>query len=584
MPNYGAAKKSSEGPNAGAGNRIVFLDFIADPQTGELFRGGRKLRVQRKTFDLLLVLLRRPGEVVTRKEICRTLWPDSILAQANVSLNTAMRKLRATLGEVSDHGEIIETVGSRGYRLLVRPTLQTGRSIRLAVLPFENSSSDNSDHFAEWLTEEMIVQLADMQPDVTVVVPVPAGYKLPASGDLCDKVRELDPDYVLGGDVVRTEHSVRVTAILVRGRDCAEVWSQTFARELAEPFSVQDDIASLICSCLRQALPLARKESSESESAAYDKIAKGNHFAGQWDEASFARAVEFFDQAIKEEPGFARAHAALARTYASMLQYGTDRPTSVQEKLRASASTALDLCPENPKALVALGCAEMFYDANLARAEEYFRHAIRVSPAFAYTYECYTRLLIATGRVEESIAAARRARELQPTSPYSNLVVGAALFFARRFEDALGPVTECIEMAPGFAMARAVLGRAYEGLGRFEEAVASFRTAVRCAPQSTIMLANLAHGLAMAGHKDEASALVDQLLAMRESSYVPAYWIALAHLALGEETKAMDWLLTAVRDRDAWRLMCAVDPALDALRGSREFRGILKQIGFIQVD
>jgi len=586
MSNQAVSKKfASRGSNVGISDRIAFLDFVADSQSGELFRAGEKVRVQEKPFQILLMLLRRSGEVVTRKEICRAVWPDFIFSQANGSLNTAMRKLRTSLGEKPGQTQIIETVGSRGYRLLARPeqkALDRGNGVRLAVIPFENLGGVEHEHFAEWLTEQMIVQFAESHPEIKLAVPVSVRYRKQPGTSVCEQVRSVNPDYVLVGNVLRTQQGIRVAAKLVRVHDCAYVWWQNYSRGISDVFSVQDEITSQICSDILKVLPrpAAKEEMQGRTSPAYGKVLKGSHFAGKWDEPSFARAIEFFEQATREDPEFARAYAALARTYASMLHYGVDRPVVVQEKLREAATRALQLSPELPKALVALGCAEMFYETNWESAEKYFHHALRVNPTFGYAYQCYTRLLIATGRQEESIIAARRARDLDPFSPYSNVVLGSAFFFSRRYEEAIRPCMDCIEVEPGFAMGWAFLARSYERLGRSEDAINACRAALRCSPDSRIMLANLTHGLAIAGEHDEAYTLLNRLLTTRQSSYVPAYWIALCHLGLGEEDRAIEWLQTAVRERDGWRTLCAVDPKLDALRERVKFREMLWEIGF----
>jgi TolB-like protein/Flp pilus assembly protein TadD len=456
--------------------------------------------------------------------------------------------------------------------------------IRLEVTPFENLSGSEHDYFAEWLTEQMIVQLAGPQADVSVIVPVQARLRGKAVDGKNEIARAADADYVLGGSIKRAGGSMRVTANLTRVADHSCVWSETYSRRVVDVFRAQDEITLQIACSILQVLPKpsASPDEQSASPAVYGKTLKGRHFAEKWNEPAFERAIAFYEQAIAEDPSFARAHAALARTHAGMLQYGFREPSFNQQRLRSEAAKALELCPDLPEAIVALGCAQLFYDADWAGAEKSFKRALLISPGSAYAYESYARLLIATGRHEEAIAAARRARELNPLSPYSNIVVGAAFVFGRKFEEAIGPCTQCIEMEPGFSMARAILGRAYEGLGRYDEAIESYREALRCAPGSAFILANLACGLALAGQRDEARGLLAKVLSMRQAAYVPGCWIAMCYICLGENEAGIEWLLTAVRERCGWRVLVALDPRLDAIRPEPALQDILKQIGFPQ--
>lgn len=579
MPSRSTSKTEKVSGKSGNHNRVNFLEWTADLRTGELFHKGEKVRLQEKPFQILALLLGRPGEVVTREEIRAAVWPDS--HAGNASVNTAIRKLRVALGDRPQNSRIVETVGTLGYRLLAAPkrvaaSAEGTRPIRLEVAPFKNLTGSENDHFAEWLTEQMIVQLADPQADIRVIVPVQARSRNRAG------VAATSPDYVLGGSARRAGSSVQVTAELTRVVDRHRVWSETYSRRVTDVFRAQDEITLQIACSILQALPSAVPSPDEQSTSpgAYGKALKGRHFAEKWNEPSFERAIAFFEQAIAEDPSFARAHAALARTHAGMLQYGFGEPSVNQQRLRSEAAKALELCPDLPEGIVALGCAQLFYDADWAGAEESFKHALEVSPGSAYAHESYARLLIATGRHDEAIAAARRARELNPLSPYSNIVLGAAFCYGRKFEEAIGPCTQCIEMEPGFSMARAILGRAYEGLGRYDEAIKSYRDALQCAPGSVFILGNLACGLALAGQRDEARQLLAKVLSMRQAGYVPGSWIALCYICLGENEAGIEWLKTADREHCGWRVLVAVEPRLDVVRDKPGFVEVLKKVGF----
>ena len=156
--------------------RVRFGSFEADLGTGDLFKDSVPLRLQEKPFQILALLLKTPGELVTREEICSKLWPD-VFVQKDFCLNTAIRRLRAALETAAPSASLIETVGRRGYRLCAEvtptpanpPAASTPANSpgpRLGVIPFDNLNGEAQYYFADDLSEQMIMQLARMYKDL----------------------------------------------------------------------------------------------------------------------------------------------------------------------------------------------------------------------------------------------------------------------------------------------------------------------------------------------------------------------------------------------------------------------------------
>ncbi len=250
------------------GERVQFGPFEADLATGELFHHGEKLPLQEKPFEILVLLLRSPGQLVTREEIVSTVWPD-VFVESDLSLNTAVRRLRASLEKADPQTELIETVGRRGYRLragarpfLLRvpasPHSEASRArddIRLAVLPFSNLDDHGQDHFSDGLTAQMIVQLGRMYKHLSVFSPVTALYFSGTGKSLSHLAHRLQADYVLVGTASHVPPQLRITARLIRSADQCCVWSESYTRLDADIFVVQDEITRSIARSLLQALP-----------------------------------------------------------------------------------------------------------------------------------------------------------------------------------------------------------------------------------------------------------------------------------------------------------------------------------------
>src|SRR5204862_5592286 len=160
---------------------LRFESFELDVRSRELRKGKERIRLQEQPFEILRLMLERPGDVVTREELARRLWPDGTFVDFEHSLNAAVKRLRAALGDDADNPKFVETLPRRGYRFIASlpngastngghastqrpaaaPPLVADYKARLAVLPFTNSSSGESgqEYFSDGLTEEMILQL-----------------------------------------------------------------------------------------------------------------------------------------------------------------------------------------------------------------------------------------------------------------------------------------------------------------------------------------------------------------------------------------------------------------------------------------
>jgi len=147
--------------------RVRFAAFEVDLQTGELFKHGRKIKLQTQSFLILASLLERPGEVLTREELCQKLWPSGVFVDFELGLNAAMNRLRSVLDDSPEKPRFIETLPRRGYRFLapversVQERLPQIRS--LAVLPLENLTGDLSqEYFVDGMTDALITRLAQV--------------------------------------------------------------------------------------------------------------------------------------------------------------------------------------------------------------------------------------------------------------------------------------------------------------------------------------------------------------------------------------------------------------------------------------
>jgi len=245
--------------NQGNG-RIRFGDFEADLATGELFRRGKRLEIQNKPFRILEVLLHSGSELVGRERLIGEVWPDVHVGQR--SLNTAILKLRIALDDNASKPRMIETIGSRGYRLLAAakfpsrkaPSPAPPAQIRLAVLPFHNLGPPEDESFSAGLTDQMIAQLGRVHRNLSVIAPATlmrykAARKAPPRAG-----RNVNSEYVLSGSILRGGRGFRIIAKLIRAQDQICVWCESYTRNKGDILRLQEEITSQIAAAIGQAI------------------------------------------------------------------------------------------------------------------------------------------------------------------------------------------------------------------------------------------------------------------------------------------------------------------------------------------
>lgn len=242
--------------------RVRFGDFAADLTSGELFRGGVKLPLQDKPFQILSFLLQHPNELISRHEIIRKVWPDTFI-EGNLCLNVAMRRLRATLEDDASHSRFVETVGKYGYRFIARVRGLHAHEVtnrarpRVAIFPLKQLMGSEPTCFCSTLTEVLVTQLRKLNPPFEVVTPeftTERALKGKATLALCQGV---EADYALVGSVSEAGEKLRVTVRLLSCKLQACIWAESYIREGKDFFAVQEEIAQNIACALAQSIPMS---------------------------------------------------------------------------------------------------------------------------------------------------------------------------------------------------------------------------------------------------------------------------------------------------------------------------------------
>jgi len=589
------------GPSHGV---IRFGAFEVDLRCGEVRKHGHRIRLQDQPFHLLQVLLERPGELVTREELQRQIWPADTFVDFEKGLNNAIKRLRDALGDSAGQPRFIETHARRGYRFIVPaggaiPTApgtsaeaQRADGSRkpvtaidsLVVLPFTNASGDpDAEYLSEGITEAIINQLSQLSR--LRVIPRNTAFRYKArEADTTALRRELGVDAVVTGRVMQRGDSLVVSSELVDLASDAQLWGGRYNRQLSEIFSVQEEIAAQVAEALRLKLTgedkhrLARQHTQNRE--AYLTYLRGRYHWARRTGESLKRALPYFRQAIQEDPEYALAYAGLAEGYILLTWFNALIPEEGIERAKTAALKAVEIDPELTDGYTVLGFVGAS-DRDSKGAESAFRQAIHLDPDNSLAHSWYALYLTAMGRSDEAIAAICRAQQIDPLSLVLHHHAAWVHCHARRYDDAIAYCREALEMEPNFPLCALWLGIACTEKGMHEEAVASLQKA----RESGLMDVPFAigfhgHACARAGRRAEAENLLQQLMKPGQPFYADPYHVSLIQVGLGEPQRAFDSLEKAYQERSLF-LSCWIkcDPRLDPLRADPRFADLLRRVG-----
>jgi len=382
---------------------LRFESFELDVRSRELRKGKNRIRLQEQPFEILRMMLEHPGDVVTREELARRLWPEGTFVDFEHSLNAAVKRLRAALGDDADNPRFVETLPRRGYRFIASLNGATAIAMpiapdykaRLAVMPFKNLSGDpGQEYFSDGLTEEMIQQLGRLGRGRIGVLSRTSSQAFKGSGRRAREIGELlRADYLLEGSVRRESDRVRITAQLVETSTESHLWTDVYERNLTDCLSVQAEVAARIAQSLAVELLPEQPVQPSHDAAAYQTYLKGRYYWNMQGDQGFAQAIVYFEQARAADPAFAAAHADLARTHTAQAEYYNVVPRQALEHARPIAERALELDPHLSHAHLAVANIRAMLDWDWETAEAGFRQAIALNPSSDGAHRWYGLLL-----------------------------------------------------------------------------------------------------------------------------------------------------------------------------------------------
>ncbi|MCH7987103.1 MAG: protein kinase [Acidobacteria bacterium] len=456
----------------------------------------------------------------------------------------------------------------------------------IAVLPFENVGGDpDAEYLSDGIAEALISRLSQL-PDLKVMARSTAFHFKGKNVDPQEAGRKMGVHVVLTGRLSQRGDTLVIGVELVDVNHGTQLWGEQYNRPMADIFALQEEITREIFRQLRMKLTpedesrLARRDTENTE--AYQLYLKGRYYWNKRTEEALRKGLEYFGQAIEQDPGYALAYVGLSESYIVLADRGM--PSKIAfPKAKMAVAKALELDDTLGEVHVSLAVIKDTYEWDWVAAEREYKRAIELNPGYATSHHWYSIYLSwLGGRHEEAIAEAKRALELDPLSLIINEALGFVLYFARQYDEAIEQLHKTLELDPNFPDAHYTLGQVYLQKGMYQEATEEFQKGITHSGDSisTRGIAQLASAYAAAGKRREALRVLDELMEESNQSYVSPARIAIVYVWLGDKDQAFAWLEKAYQERSSLVGHVNADPIFDPLRSDPRFQSLLRRLNF----
>jgi len=460
----------------------------------------------------------------------------------------------------------------------------------VAVLPFANDSGNpDLEYVSDGITEGIIDRLSGL-PNLKVISRTSAFRYKQREIEPQKVARELGVETLVMGRVIQRGDNLSVSAELVDAREDKQLWGERYSGKLADITSVQQEIANAVSGNLRGGLTSEDKtrlnKPSTTNAEAYQLYLKGRYHANQATAAELRKGIEYFQQAIGKDPGYALAYAGLADSYSALgggWQYLP--PSDTLPNAKAAAMKALQLDDTLAEAHAALAYAA-FFDWDWPSAEREFKRAIELNPNSALSHRRYAVYLDTTGRLNQSMAEAKRAQELDPLSPEIVSGLGWVYLSTRRYDESIAQFQKALDLYPNAAVIRASLAWAYSMKRMYPQALAEYDKIAdqdkAVAAENQFVASGLGWVYAVSGRRADALKIAQEFRDLSSHAYVDFYLLATIYAGFGEKDEAF-WLLEkGYEQHSASMPYLAVDPFWTGMTSDPRYADLLRRMGLQQ--
>ncbi len=463
----------------------------------------------------------------------------------------------------------------------------TARSI--AVLPLQVAHAGPRDDTTEsflgvGIADALTTQLSNIRS--LVVRPTGSVLRCCDGNDPFAIGQELGVDYLLDGRVQLAGEQMRVTVQLTSLRDKAVLWAAQFNEKHTDLLGVQDSIAAQVAEAIIPHLTgedrarLAKRGTEDLQ--AYEAYLRGRYHWHSYTMESLAKALLHFNEAISIDPAYAAPYAGIAEYYNRLATFGILPSDECFAAAKEAALKAVRLDETLAEAWGALAFATLGADWDRSESMRLINRALELNPNSAQVLEWYAHVLGTSGRLMEANAVIKRALKLDPGSAATYVQQSFYLYLTSRLEASLKASDQALRLEPNtfWGLFSKAMGLASEGL--FAEAEAAAELLMAVSDETPVAKAALAFAKAKAGKREEAHALLDQMLTTARNSYLTPFWVVLVLDELGSRDEALKWVEKGLAQRDWWMLYFPYDPIFSPIRSDLRCQSLLQKAGLVE--
>ena len=611
-----------------------FDEFRLDAENHSLWRGGELVPIFPKALEILVLLVGKKGEVVSREELLETVWCDCFVEEANITYTIS--QLRKTLGG-NNH---IQTIPKHGYRFTAEVVQSNGfsreksprfagdftpegvtlnpirwhfigiillglffvtsfalwwnfderglssvpvtqRNIRtVAILPLKTlTESEHNKALSIGLTDSLISRLGSLNRFAVRPLSSVKGYT-ETDQDPLKFGETLKVDAVLEGTLQTVENRLRVNLRLWDVRDGAQLWQGSFDEMEADFFNLQDAIStkvtqSLVSQLIEKDREILTRRDTENRDA-FDAYWRGRFFL---EKRNTEKAIAEFEQAINLDPNYALAYTGLADAYIWQASFTSDADAQLYAKAKSATDKALELDPNLADAHSSLGRIKYSHDWDWRGAEESFRRAIELNPNSVNAHQFYSRLLATLGRYDEGLAEIYKARELDPRSADLGVPLYGILEKQGKYDEGLKVLQATLEMDKDSNFAHRGTGKLYLLKSDYAKVIELGNELFPNYKEIDFAWASM---LTTAYHKTgqtyKAAALRNHLKKLAATDPKPLYFLALSDSELGRVDEAVAALQKCLELREERMIWTKDEPRFANLKDDSRFQEILRKM------
>jgi len=614
-----------------------FDDVIVDCENFRVLKAGVMITLTPRAFDVLMVLLRRPGSVIEKRELFEQVWGDTIVSDN--ALTKIIKELRHTLVDDATAPRYIETVPKRGYRFIGEVKEKSGSPIpqikpaeqpppitsprfnvskatqvflaagliailtlagwllfrqrmvgdasssihSIAVLPFKPLNADSRDESLEMgMAETLITRLSNLKQ--VVVRPMSASRKFTdLQQDPVKAGQEVQADAVLDGSIQKVGERVRVTVRLINVRDGRPVWSEQFDENFTDIFKVQDSIAERVTNSLTLQLSSQEKEQLAKHltdnADAYQFYLRAQLLWNRRRQDWIQQSLAYYEKALDKDPNFSLAHIGVADCYIMLSGHRRISMPEAEAQARPNIMTALKLDDSLAQAHNALAELKYQYEYDWTGAETEFKKAIELNPNVAWIRQAYGWFLMSAGRFKEAAAEMDKARELDPSSLTLNVGRGRLFYYSRQYDQAIQQFQNIIAVEPNDSSSYYSLYTIYEQKQMHTQALEAYLKYLNLGGAPPEITEEFREAFRVSGWQGFLRKQLETLETKSRTRQVEPFQFADVYVRLGQKDEAFAWFEKTFAARDVSTLQFKIEPVYDSLRDDPRYAQLIRKIG-----